>query len=211
MKAKLIATSGICGAVATVCLLLVGVPGVNYFALVLAVISSVAVSMPLLLSPDKGLQYSLLTCFVSGVLGVTFGIANIVFVAPTVLFCMPFAITKVYCESVKLTASIEGEKTLDDPFGQGDDKKVVALNINTKPRVSKVVKWIIYYVLLEISLVATFFATKLLTPAVHEIIITNGYVWWLAGACQVFVILYDLLLRGVFVATIKTINKVNKP
>ena len=103
-KAKRIAISAMCCAVASVCMFLLGLPGLKWIVLVLGVVSSVAVVIPLMLDA-KNLVYTLLTYIVSSILGVFLGLANIVYVLPIVVFCMPVAIVKVCGEMVKITAS----------------------------------------------------------------------------------------------------------
>ena len=208
-KSKLIATSGVCSAVAVICLLLSSV--FPYGVLFYAVIASVAVAMPLLID-GRNLMYSLLVYAVSVAVGALSGtlIGNIVYVAPIVIFCLPFAIVKVYGETFKVTAMVEHTETLEDPFGQGDDKKVVAVQLNGQKRLPTIVKWIIYYILLELGIGLTLLATYYLTPAVIERISSTGLFWFMVAAAQVIVPLYDLLLRGCLIGAVKTMKKVVK-
>ena len=68
-KAKRIAISAMCCAVASVCMLLSGLPGLKWIVLVLGVVSSVAVVIPLMLDA-KNLLYTLITYIVTSILGV---------------------------------------------------------------------------------------------------------------------------------------------
>ena len=208
-KARLIATSGICGAVASICLLVTSV--FPYIALILAVVASVAVVIPLLID-GRNLVYSLLVYLVAVVVGALSGtfIGNIVYVAPVVTFCMPLAIVKVYGETVKVTAKIEHEETLEDPFEEGASK-LVAVELDGKQRLPTVVKWILYYVLLEVGVGLSLLATYLLTPAVFDALYATTWLFWLMiGVAQLVVPLYDLLLHGCLIGATKALRKVIK-
>ena len=209
-KARLIATSGICSATAVVCMLLSSLA--IWATLLLSVIASIAVVIPLLIDP-KGLVYSLLIYAAASVLGafsaVTLG--NVVFVAPCVAFCMPFAIVKVYGEMVKVSAKMEQTQTLEDPFGEGCDTHVVEVKLKGKKRLPVVVKWVLYYVLLEIGIGLTLLAAYLLaSDNLFHRIVSNDYFYLLLAAAQLIVIPYDLLMRGCLVATTKILHKVIK-
>lgn len=205
-KARLIAISGICGATATGCLLLASLPIARWFILILAVVSSIAVVVPMLID-GRNLVYSLLIYLVASVLGFFVGIANIVYVAPLLTFCIPFAIVKVYGETVKVTASVEQTQTLEDPFGLGDETKVMQLKVNKKRRFPVVVKWVLYYVLLEIGIGLTLFATYLLTRPVFDTLYATKWLFWLIiVAAQLAVPMYDLLLRGCLIGTVKILH-----
>ena len=209
-KAKLIATSGVCGAVAVICLLLASI--FPYLVLVYAVIASIAVTMPMLID-GRNLKYSILVYAVSIVVGALSGtlIGNIIYVAPIVIFCLPFAIVKVYGETMKLTAEVQHTETLEDPFGMDDDKKVVAVQINGEKRLPTVVKWILYYVLLELGIGLTLLVTYYLTPSVFEKVYSTEWLFWLMLAtAQLIVPLYDLLLRGCLIGAVKAMRRVIK-
>ena len=209
-KAKLIATSGICGAVAVICLLLASV--FPYGVLIYAVIASIAVTMPMLID-GRNLTYSLLVYAVSIVVGALSGtlIGNITYVAPIVIFCLPFAVVKVYGETMKVTAKVEHTETLEDPFGQGDDRKVVEVQLNGQKRLPTFVKWILYYILLELGIGLTLLATYYLTPDVFQRMYATKWLFWsLIATAQLVVPLYDMLLRGCLIATVKTMKRVIK-
>ena len=209
-KAKLIAVSGICSAVTVVCLLLASV--FPYGVLVCAVLASVAVVMPLLID-GRNLKYSLLVYAVSIVVGALSGtfIGNILYVAPIVIFCLPFAIVKVYGETLKVTAKVDHTETLEDPFGQGEDKKVVAVQLSGEKRLSTFVKWLIYYILLELGIFLTLLATNYLTPDVLDAVKSSAWLFWvIVAVAQLVVPLYDILLRGCLIATVKTMKRVIK-
>lgn len=208
-KAHLIALSGICSAFATLCLVGVGSGVMNFAVLVCAVGCSLAVVIPMLVD-GQNIGYSLLTYLVSSALGVFFGLENLLFVIPVVAFCMPMAIVKVRAESIKVTATLGDEQTLEDPFGQGNDRKVQQFNVSTSRGLPKVVQWLLYYVLLELSLCLTGLCVWLFTPSVWQTLVANKYLWLVVVALQIFVVIYDLLLRGCIIATEKIINKVIK-
>lgn len=209
-KAKRIAISAMCCAVASVCMFLSGLPGLKWIVLVLGVVSSVAVVIPLMLD-TKNLVYTLLTYIVSSILGVFLGLANIVYVLPIVVFCMPVAIVKVCGEMVKITATVKDTQVMEDPFGNGDDRKVVNLNVERKPRLPKVVKWVLYYVLLEVGIALTLLACYLFTPAVFNTIVQSKWFAIVLVAAQFAVVAYDFLLRGALIAVAKILRFAVKP
>ena len=208
-KARLIATSGICGAVAVICMMLSSIA--IWATLILSVVASIAVVIPLLIDP-KGLVYSLLVYAVAGVLGAFLGftIGNVVYVAPMVAFCMPFAIVKVYGESVKVSARFEEGETLEDPFEAGQNTQVVAVQLKGKKRLHPVVKWILYYVLLEVGVGLTMLAAYLLTRPLFDEMVQNKYFFLLLAATQLIVPPFDLLMRGCLIGTTKLLHKVVK-
>ncbi|MBR2985400.1 MAG: hypothetical protein IKC58_02235, partial [Clostridia bacterium] len=144
--------------------------------------------------------------FVSAVFGVWANVANIIFVAPVVAFCMPMAIIKVFAETPKLSLKVQ-DSTIEDPFGNGDDKQVKSLEIEALPRMKGFVKWILYYVVLEVGIALTLFATYLLTPAMFEQIWGHKLLVWLLVALQLLPIPYDMLLKSAFALTSKTLKR----
>ena len=210
-KAKIIAISGMCSAVATVCLLLVGlIPAMKWAMLFLGVVASIAVVIPVMIHP-KNIVYTLLVYVAASILGVFFGIANVTFVAPMVFFSIPFAIVKVCGETVRVTARLAEEQVLEDPFGQGDDKKIVSVQVKGKPLLPKAVKWILYFVLLEAGIGLTMLLSYLFTPDVFKTVVTAKWFWWVVAAIQIIVYPYDVLMSGCLVATAKILKKSLKP
>ena len=209
-KAKMIAVSAMCAAVVLGCLLLAALPGVKWLVLMLGVIASISTVIPLMLNV-KNIVYTLLVYVAGSVLGVFLGISNVVYVAPIVAFCIPFAIVKVYGETVTVTAQVSEEKVLEDPFGNGDDKKMVAVKVDGKTKLHKVVKWILYYLLLEAGLGLTTLATYLFTPAVFESLTSSKWFWWSLGALQLIVYPYDFLMSGCLYGAAKVLQKAVKP
>ncbi len=205
-RTKLIAISGMCAAAATLALLASGLPGMNWFMLIFAVIAAIAVCIPIFIADS--LVFSLLTWFVSSIIGLLTGSANIVYTAPIALFFMPCAIVKAYGESIKLNAEVQREQTLDDPFSDKPAKKIVEVELSGKTRLPMFVKWILYYVWLEVGICLTLLFTNLLMPAVFDQITGDTLFWGLLAALQLLPIPYDMLLRGCFVATKKIIRKV---
>lgn len=203
-KAKIIAVSAICAAVAVGCLALAGF--VKWVALICAAVASVAVAIPVLLD-YRNWVYSVLVLIVSGALGAFIGIGNIVYVAPIVAFCMPFAIVKAYGESLRVTAKVEESTVLEDPFNQGDDKHVVAVKLDGKKCLPTWLKWLLYYVLLEISIGLTVLSMYLFMPPVFENFFANKWCYAVLAVAQLVVIPYDLFMRGCFIGTVKIMRK----
>lgn len=208
-KTKLIALSGICSAVATLCVLLCGVASWGMPAF--SAIAAVAVVIPLLVDP-KALTYSLLTYAVSFTLGAfaTAGLGNIVYAVPVLTFGMPFAIVKVFGETVKVSAQVEQTQTLDDPFNSGEQTQVVQMQLQGKRRLHPVVKWVLYYVLLEIAICLTLLVAYLFVKPLFEQFVANKYFFLLLVAAQLIVIPYDLLMRGCLITTKRILNKIRK-
>ena len=202
-KAKVIATSGICAAVCVGCLALAGF--VKWVALVAAALATVACALPTLIDARNWL-YSVMILIVSGALGIFIGIANVIYVAPIVAFCMPFGIVKAYGESLKVTASLGETAVLEDPFG-GEDKQTVAVNVESRLCLPKVGKWILYFVLLEVGLGLTVLSAYLFTPDFFKSLVDSKLLYWILGAAQLVVVPYDLLIRGCFIATVKVMRK----
>lgn len=202
-KAKLIATSGICAAVCIGCLALASF--VKWTMLIAAAIATVACALPTLIDA-RNWVYSVLILIVSGVLGMFIGLANVMYVAPIVAFCMPFGIVKSYGETIKVTASLGETTVLEDPFG-GEDKQTVAVNVEGKLCLPKVVKWVLYYVLLELGLGLTVLCMYLFTRPVFDTLTSNNILYWILGAAQLVVIPYDLLIRGCFTGAVKIMRK----
>ena len=208
-KTKLIAVSGVCAAVSVVCMMLCSVA--FWAALILAVVASIAVVIPLLIDP-KGLVYSILVYTVSSVLGgfSAMGLGNIVYVVPMVAFSMPFAIVKVFGETVKISAQLEQEHTLEDPFGNGEETRVLQMQLKGKKRLNPIVKWVLYYVLLEFALGLTLLSAYLFAKPLFNQIVANKLFYLLLAALQLIVIPYDLLMRGCLIGATKIIHKVIK-
>lgn len=202
-KAKIIATSGICAAACVGCLAVAGF--LKWVALIAAALSTVACALPTLIDARNWL-YSVMILIVSGALGIFIGIANVIYVAPIVAFCMPFGIVKAYGESLKVTASLGETSVLEDPFG-GEDKQTVAVNVESKLCLPKIVKWVLYFVLLEVGLGLTVLCVYLFTPDFFKSLAENKILYWILGAAQLVVVPFDLLIRGCFVATVKVMRK----
>ena len=207
-KTKLIALSAVCSAMAVVCMMLCSLT--FWAALFLSVLASLAVVVPLLVEP-KALVYSLLSYAVSSVLGVFFSVAvgNVAYVAPCVAFCMPFAIVKVYGETVKLSAEFAPPQTIENPFGE-KDTHVVEVKLDGKKRLHPIVKWVLFYVLLEAGIGLTLLSAYLLTPPLFHQIVQNKYFYLLIAAFQLIPIPYNLLMRGCLIATTKILHKIIK-
>ena len=204
MKAKIVAISGVCGGIAVMSLLALSIPGARWVMLVLALLASVAVAIPTMASGRP--IFSVIVYIVSAVFGVWANLANIIFVAPVVAFCMPMALVKVSAETLKLSTKVQ-QKTIDSPFDNGDDKQVVAVEIQATPRMKGVVKWILYYIVLEFGIALTLLATYLLTPVMFEQIWGHKLLVWLLVALQLLPIPYDMLLKSAFAFVSKILKK----
>lgn len=202
-KAKLVAVSGICAATCVGCLALASF--VKWTMLIAAAIATVACALPTLMDARNWL-YSVLILIVSGALGMFIGLANVMYVAPIVAFCMPFGIVKAYGESLMVTASLGETEVLEDPFG-GEDKQTLAVNVQSKPCLPKAVKWVLYFVLLEVGLGLTVLSMYLFTKPVFDTLVASKLLYWILGGAQIVVIPYDLLIRGCFVGTVKIMRK----
>lgn len=204
-KAKLIAISGVCAAVCVGCLAAAGF--VKWVVLVAAVLCTVVCALPTLIDA-RNWWCSVLILIAAGALGMFFGtLANVVYVAPIVAFCMPFGVVKAYGEAVKVTASLDEPTILEDPFDSANDKQVLAVKVDGKPCLNKVVKWVLYYILLEVGLALTVLSVYLFTPSLLQAFIDNKALYWLLGAMQLVVIPYDLLIRGCFVGAVKILRR----
>ena len=208
-KTRLIALSGICSAVAVVCMIVCSVA--PWAMLILSVVASIAVVIPLIVD-SKGLGYTLLVYAVAGLIGTfaAFEFGGLVYAAPCVSFCMPFAIVKVRGESVKVQATLNEKQTLDDPFDQDTKIHVAEVQLQSKKPFPTVVKWVLYYILLEVGIGLTMLSAYLLMPDFFTQIVNNELFWLLIVAAQAIVVLYDLLLRGCLIGTTKILRKIIK-
>lgn len=208
-KTKLIAISGLCTAVVVGCLLLATLPIMRWAMLILGVVAALATVIPTMLD-TKNLVWTLLIYIAGSALGVFFGLANLVYVAPIVSFCIPFAIVKVYGEKIKLTATVRSENVLDDPFD--DEVKVVKVQVKPKTNLGKTVRWLLYYAILEAALALTVLCAYLtFSSDAFQALTNNVWFWVVLAAMQFAVFPYDLLLRGALVATNKALRKAIKP
>lgn len=157
----------------------------------------------------KNLVYSLLIYLASGILGMLTGLANAIYVAPIVSFCIPFAIVKVYGEKIKLTASVKTEDVCDDPFDDG--AKVFKLQVKPKMFLGKVIRWILYYVLLEIGLALTVLCAYLFARPVFDAMVQNTWFYVVLAVMQFAPLPYDLLMSGCLKAAFKVLNRAIKP
>ena len=64
---------------------------------------------------------------------------------------------------------------LEDPFGQGDDRKVVAVKLDGKRCLPVWLKWLLYYVLLEAGIALTLLAAYLFTRPVFDMLFANKF------------------------------------
>lgn len=190
-KVRIVALCGIMCAVAVACC--IGAAYVNWVALSLAVIASVAVAVPTIVNA-KYLVYSLLCYFVSTILSVWLGFANIGQVVPIVVFALPFAIVKAYGESPKTTITTTDEDGTTTTRGIG--KKLPTF-----------VKWLLYYMLAEVALALTALSLWLFMPAAFERLWQNNWLVYLLIIAQLVVPLYNVLMNGCFVIVRKTVKR----
>lgn len=206
-KAKTIAVCGLCSAVAVVCLLCCALPGISWFALLLAAGASIAVSVPILLN-QKNLIFSLLTYVAAGVIGVFVGMQNIVYIVPVVAFCMPTAIVKTYGESMRTVRAHSHEEAVA-PFEDGEEATTVTVTTaESKPRLSAAVRWALYYLLLEVGLVLTILVFRAVTPDVFVNLVSTPLFWALIVAAQAAAPLFVWLLTGCMRALVKILRKI---
>ncbi len=206
-KAKIISICGICSAVATLCLWVSSLPFARWLILLLAVVASLAIVVPLLAFGSR--KYTLLCYIASSILGIFFSIQfNLYMVVPIVAFCMPFAIVKMCAESVKVTTKFT-PTIAEDPFGQGDNKTIVEVEVDSKKSMPSWLKWVLYYVLLEVGLALTVLCLSLFVQFddVWQMLTKNNLIWILVGILQLVVIPLDWLLRGCFIALAKILRK----
>ena len=98
-KAKTVAVSAVCAAVATVCLVLAGLPVFKWVTLIFATIASVAVAIPIIID-CRNLPFSVIAYLVSGALGVFFGLANVF------IRCSDSGVLYAYVDSPRHTANL---------------------------------------------------------------------------------------------------------
>lgn len=204
-RTKLIAICGLCTAVVTGCLWLSSV--VHWLLLMLGVVAALATVIPLLCDP-KNLVQTLLVYFAGSILGLFLGGAGIVYAVPIVAFCIPFAIVKVHGEGFRLTATIHKENILDDPFEE--NAKVLKVQVKPKTNLPKAVRWILYYVLLEIGIGLTVLSAYIFMRPLFETMTQSTWFWIVVGAMQLAVFPYDLLLRGCLVAAAKVVRRAKR-
>lgn len=190
-KVRIIALSGIMCAVSVGCC--IGSAYVNWFALSLAVIAAVAVAVPVIVNP-KYLGYSLLCYFVSAVLSVWLGFANIGQVAPVVAFALPFAIVKAYGESPKTIITTTDEDGVTESRGVGK-------------RLPTFVKWLLYYMLAEVALALTALCLWLFMQDVFVRLWQDKWFVYLLIIAQLAVPLYNILMNGCFAIVRKTVKR----
>ena len=116
------------------------------------------------------------------------------------------ALVKVWAETPKISAKIN-QQTFDDPFGNGDDKQVVAVEIHTTPRAKKFVKWLLYYILLEIGIGLTLLATYVFAQPTFTFVVEHKLFVPLLIACQMLPFAYNWLLAGAFTLVAKTLQR----
>lgn len=211
-KAKIIAVCGFCAAIASVCLALVSFSALRWFVLIFALTASIAVAVPMLLDGNN-LKWSLLTYFASLAVGVVVGALNLsssVMIVPLATFCMPFAIVKVRAESQKVTIGLGEKVILDDPFGNGDDKVAVKIDVTEQKAMPAWAKWLVYYALLEVSLALTALFAYLFSRSAFTALLNSGKIWILLGLAQIAVPPFDVLMRGGLFVVAKAVRKVSK-
>lgn len=246
-KAKNIAVCGISAAAATLCLLCCALPGVKWAALILAVLASIFVTVPLLITP-KNIVWSLLTYIAAATIGVIASLSNVMYIVPIVAVFMPTAIVKVYGESTKTTKILPTQKANDgistangntnggdenentattatatttatttadeDPFAYDEQQSAETptqdCTYKSVPRLSTAVRYVLYYLLLEVGIALTLFAMHLVTPDVFQ---TLAHAWFFVPMLvvgQVVPPLYVRLLSGCLRTVVKILRKVVK-
>lgn len=215
-KSRLIVISSISASVALVCLLVAGF--IKWFAVIVAVVASVAVTIPLLLSP-KNLKYSIFSYLSSVILGVILGglFANIGYVLLISLFAMPVAIVKCYGENNKndykettdTTSDVTDKSNIETAFDFDDDNSV---KVNTElatysPKIPALWRWIIYFVCCEVAIVLSTLGMYLLMPDVIAELVRSKVFYIAIAVLNLIVPFYNYFLNGVFALTKKTLAK----
>lgn len=229
-KAKTIAVCGISAAVAAACLACCALPGVRWVVLILAVVASLAVTMPLVINP-KNIVYALLTYLAAAVVGVLSGLANVLYTVPIIAIFMPTAIVKVYGESTRIVQNgVMAEPLPTDPFETEPPTKPSAGDVNyteqnnktqdanratttvraSKPRLPRAVRWAIYYLLLEIGIAVTLLVAYLVTPTAFDNLVHAQFFVVLLVAAQAVPPLYVQLLSACQRQLVKIVRKVIK-
>ncbi len=194
MKTKLIALCGICSALSLLCQ--VGASYLVWAGLFFVVLSAVAVSLPTLID-FKYFYWSVLTYLASTVLGLLLGSGlNPLNVLLSALFCTPFALIKLFCQSPKKQKQSKADQKAEELFSF--DKNTLVSTKREVAKISGIKKWIVYYLFLATALTAGFFLMKLFVPTLFQredlwLLITLTVV----GFC-IFVPVFDRILGAVF-------------
>lgn len=200
MKSKLLTLCGICSAFALLCQL--GASYLVYVGFAFSLISSIMVCVPALVNP-RYFYWSLLTYAASTVLGIVLGASvNPVSVLLSAVFMSPFALLKLFCESEKKVEVVETKNVTVDSeterlFGF-DEKQSVRKTPNKVTRVSGWLRWVVYYVYLEVALVVFGLLLKLFAPNLFENERITVFIIIVAALANLALPLYSKMLNGLF-------------
>lgn len=213
-KAKSIALCAFSAALAVGCMAAMAIPGVKWAALILAVGASVSLTVPMLFD-TKNLKYVLLAYVAASAVGILAAMANICYVLPVVTFCMPFAIVKVYGENTYVCKNLDTPPTPTDekidPFAYDKNRPTTPQSeqqTEYKQRISRKVRFVVYYILLEVGLAATLLAVYLVMPSFFQTLMQQPILLAaLIVAAQTVPPLFDLLLGGCIRTIKKSLNR----
>lgn len=185
---RILALTGICGALAMVCAL--GVAYLNWVALALSVICATAVAIPTMVD-SRYVWYSVLCYVAVTILIVWLGFGQPIRVMPLVVYALPVGIVKAFGESYRPVKRDSAEEFFDKP----------------KQRIPKLVRWILYYVLCEVALAVTALMLYLFVPATLQTLIDKQWHWYILVVAQLAVPLYNIVLNGCFVLARRTTTR----
>ncbi len=180
-KTKAIALSAVCSAMAIACF--VGATYIDLFGFVLSLLGGVIVCVPMIVTP-RYRTYTLLALTVSLTVTAIMATSRIV---EMVYYCstiVPIVVVKAWSDGI----------TLD--LWQEDDNGN-AIKKPQQPRYTKT-KWILYYVLMQISIVAVLGITYLMLPLDWADIIGSYIIYALVLLLELVPIVLDRLLNGIF-------------
>lgn len=209
-KAKNITLCAVCAALSVIAMAAMAIPGVKWFVLILAVVASVAIALPMLFDV-RNIRFVLLAYIAACAIGIVAGMANITYVLPVVTFCMPFAIVKVYGESTYVVKNSvkKADVAPENPFDETtSDEAQPAPPTEYKDRISRKLRWLIYYALLEAGIALTLVIMWIATPdAFAKLFELPVFLVELIAAAQFVVPLFNILLTSCLRSLAKVVRK----
>jgi len=209
-KAKNITLCAVCAALSVIAMAAMAIPGVKWFVLILAVVASVAIALPMLFDV-KNIKFVLLAYIAASAIGIVAGMANITYVLPVVAFCMPFAIVKVYGESTYVVKNSvqKADVVSENPFDESTtDETQPAPPTECKDRISRKLRWLIYYALLEVGIALTLVIMWIATPdAFAKLFELPIFLIEMIAAAQLVVPLFNILLTSCLRSIAKVVTK----
>ncbi len=187
---KAIALSGVCGAMATVCF--VGASYIELFGFLLSLLGGLIICVPMIVTPRYRV-YSMLVLAVSFTLTAIFATSRIVELVYYCLTITPLVVVKAWCDRVTLDIWQE------DANGNLMQKAPQAKRTKTK--------WALYYVLMQMSIVAVLAVTYILTPLDWEEMSGSWIIYALVLLLELVPLALDRVLNGIFPLLQKTMIK----